>query len=746
MSQPSSSEMQFAGRTLRLETGVLAPQTNASVLAQYGETVVLATVVANEPREDADFFPLRVDYEERLYAGGLIKSSRFVKREGRPTDEATVSARLVDHAIRPLFPKDYADEVQLIMTVLSVDQENDAALLGLLAASAALTISDVPWSGPLASVRVGYKDGQFLLNPTFAQVEESEMDLTISCREEKVVAMEAGVSRLPDATVLEAIKYGLTESAPLAKFIQEFADQCGKRKYVYTPKVLPQGLLDDVTKVAEERLREMVVTPLDKVDWVDAYTVLRETVFKAYEGKYTKNDMAAALKELEKGLVRRLILEEGRRPDGRKMDEIRPLSATVGVLPRTHGSALFTRGLTQSLTVATLGSGSLEQLIQNMYGEETKRYIHHYNGLPFSLGEVGRLGSPGRREIGHGMLAEKALVPVIPSEEEFPYTILVVSEIMSQNGSSSMAATCGSTLALMDAGVPIKEPVAGIAVGLVTDAEQEKWTVLTDIAGVEDWNGFMDFKMTGTREAVTAIQMDIKVPGVGLEILEEAMRQSKAARLKVLDMITQVISSPRSELSPYAPRITQIQIKVDQIGAVIGPGGKVIKDIIAKTETTIDVGEDGLVSIASTNPEGAKKAVEMIEALTKEVQAGEVYEGTVKRILDFGVFMEILPNKEGMVHVSELAYDYVENPRDLVKLGDKFKVKVIGIDSEGRINLSKKALETPPAGGDARERPSPRPGGSRPYSSGRTYGSGRPAGGRSGFRTPYHQRPAYRKP
>lgn len=737
-------EMELAGRKLTLEAGSLAPQANKSVLASYGETVVLATAVAQEPTVEVDFFPLRVDYEEKLYAGGFIKTSRFVKREGRPTDEATIAARLIDHAIRPLFPKDYLEDVQVVVTVLSVDEKNDPEVLSLVAASAVLAASDIPWSvdtGPLGTVRVGYRDGQLLLNPSMQEEDELALSLVYSgLKGDRALAIEGRANRVSEKIVWEAIEFGQREVQPIVKLIEDFAAAVGKKKMAYEPRSLSKDLVGDVTKFAGSRMRKIIQTPMDKLAQREASEELLLEIYAEFEGQYTKGEMKRTLDELEKQAVKKLVLEDNQRVDGRRFDEIRPIQIEVGVLPRTHGSALFTRGLTQSLTIATLGSASLEQLIQNMYGEETKCYIHHYNSPPFSFGEVRPLRGPGRRDIGHGMLAEKALLPVIPDETKFPYTIRMVSEILSQNGSSSMAATCASSLALMDAGVPISGAVGGVSIGLVADDQLKKYQILTDIAGPEDFNGQLDFKMTGTAEGVTAVQMDIKLPGLPLKILKEVVDRSREARQEILAAMDKVLAAPREKLSVHAPRVIQLQVKEDQIGTIIGPGGKMIKSIIAESGAKVDVedrGGFGIINIASTDPEAAEKAKMMIERLVQEAEVGEVYEGTVTSVVDFGAFVEILPGKEGLLHVSELSHDYVADPRRVIKVGDSVKVKVLDVD-RGRISLSKKALEKPP------DRPLRRPataGGHHPSSGPARPGS---SGESAGYRTPYQPRPGYR--
>lgn len=737
----TKKEIEFAGRTLSLETGRLAPQANRAVLARMGETVVLATAVANEPRESVDYFPLRVDYEEKLYAGGHIKGSRWVKREGRPTDEATVTARLIDHTIRPLFPKDYLEDVQVIVTVLSIDEENDPQILALIAASAVLHASNIPWDGPISAVRLGLKEGNFVINPPVNGEDELDLNAVVSSIDGRILAIEAEGKEVPEEKLVEGLKFCQEPLSALAQFIEDFATQVGKKKLEYESTALSEGLLQDISEFTHEKIRKIFVTPLDKVDFVDAYGGLLEEVYAKFEGKYAKQDMKRALEEAQKKEIRRLIFEEGKRVDGRGLDEIRPIEIEPGLLPRTHGSVFFARGLTQALSTVTLGSSSLEQWIQGMTGEGTKRYMHHYYGRPFSLGETGPLRGPERREIGHGTLAEKALKPMIPSKEDFPYAIRVVTEILSQNGSTSMAATCGSSLALMDAGVPIKAPVAGVAIGLMVlpeaNSAESKYILLTDIVGVEDFNGFMDFKMAGTKKGMTAIQMELKMRGLPFEILEQAFHKSREKRLEILGIMEQALAEPRSELSKYAPQITVVKIDPKKIGDVIGPGGKMIKSIIEATKCDVDVEDDGTVLISSQKdgslPAGrqgadAQKAKEWIENIVREAKVGEVYEGKVVRIMDFGAFVEILPGKDGLVHISELAHRHVPTVESVVKEGDKIRVKVIEVDSTGRISLSKKALEDRP----------PVSGGRRPHRPTRPPRS-------PGYRTPYYQKPAYRR-
>jgi len=711
MNKVVRKETLINGVPLVLETGLLAPQANMAVLATMGDTVVLATVVCNKPQTDTDFFPLRVDYEEKLYAGGLIKSSRFVKREGKPTDEAIISGRLIDHAIRPLFPKDFMYDTQIVATVLSHDGVNNPDIVSMIAVSAVLSASDVPFKGPFGSVRVALSNGQFVANPSLANRHSFDLDMIFSGVPGKILAVEAGAKIVPEEKILEAFEFGLLQITPLISFISEFAKEVGSTKIEYESKALSENIVSAVKDLVFEDVKSAVVSSW--TDRVDATEKMEEKIFKALEGKYTKSEMKRALFELEKEVTRHLIVDENKRPDGRKLDEIRPISGKVGILPRTHGSGLFIRGLTQSLTVVTLGSSSLEQLIQNMFGEETKRYIHHYNGPAFSLGEIGTIGNTGRREVGHGALAEKALLPVIPERDKFPYTIRLVSEILSQQGSSSMAATCGSSLALMDAGVPIKAPVAGIAIGLMADKLESKYVVLTDIANFEDFYGFMDFKMAGTKDGVTAIQMDIKLPGIPISLFSEIVQKSKKARLEILSVIDGIISSPRSEISKHAPKVVQITIKKEQIGLVIGSGGKTIREIMEVSGATVDVEEEaevGVVNIASKDLASLEKAKSLVEGLVKEILPGEIYDGKVARIVDFGAFVEIVPGKEGLLHVSEMSTEFVSHPSSIVKEGDIVKVKVLEVGHDGKISLSIKALDpSAPTSSEQRPRSGPRP-------------------------------------
>jgi len=683
--------IEVGGRTLSLEVGRFAQQASAAVLARYGDTMVLSTVTASSRETTLDYFPLSVEYVERLYAGGRIKGSRWVKREGRPSDDAVLAGRVIDRSIRPLFPKTYKHDVQVVITVLSVDGENDPDVLGLVATSAAIAISPIPWNGPVAGVRMGYvkadgKEGTLLVNPTIAEQDLSDFDFIVSSSRQKTVMLEGGFCETPEDMVYDAVLRAKEENAKIIDCITSLAQEVGKAK-VSVP--LAAGLDDLKTKILADYQKEMEETftaHAAKESGSEEIVALAQTITAAYENKWSLKDVETALDGLFKKKVRQNVLEKGKRVDGRKIDEIRPIEIEVGILPRTHGSAMFKRGQTQALTVATLGTPSLEQLIESPAGEESKRYIHHYSMPPYSVGETGRMGTPSRREIGHGALAERALLSVIPSEDEFPYTIRLVSEIMSSNGSTSMASACGSTLALMDAGVPIKEPVGGISIGLMTN--EKKYVLLTDIVGVEDFAGDMDFKVAGTKNGITAIQLDIKIDGLTDDIVEETLERAKVARAFILDKMQKVIGQPRKNLSKYAPKVQVVKIPTEKIGEVIGPGGRMIRQIIAATGAAVDVEDDGSVMISGTDEESVNKAVEWVQGLTKDVAVGEEYEGEVKRILPFGAFVEILPGKEGMVHVSQMSTGYVSDPNDVVKLGQKVKVRVMEIDDQHRVNLS----------------------------------------------------------
>lgn len=699
MNKIVKKETTFAGRKLILETGELALRANMSVKATYGDTVVLATVVSAPALPDSDFLPLTVNYEEKLYSSGSIKSSRFMKRDGKSTDDAVIAQRAIDHAIRPLFPKDYMDQVQVIATVLSLDETSDPEFLSMVATSAALRASDIPCYGPMSTARVGIMNNELVLSPAMSEMHDEadlHMIVSFSGREKKFLAVEAGANIIPEDKILEAINFARDNVDPLISLVEEFAEEVnpGIKKYEYVSQALSEDVLNAVAEVAKEKVEDLVRQNLPKSEVKSKYDEILEELFSKFEGTYKKIDLVRAFEGLEKKAIRSLVLKENKRIDGRGENDIRPISSKIGILPRTHGSALFTRGTTQALTVATLGSPSDELLIQDMYGERTKRYIHYYNFPPYSVGEIGRMGAPKGREIGHGMIAEKALLPVIPSQKDFPYTILLVSEIISSNGSSSMASTCGSTLALMDAGVPIKEMVGGIAMGLIVEDEScENYKVLTDLCGEEDGGGFIDFKMTGTKNGVTAIQCDMKLPGIPMNVLEDIIRKSHDARVRVIEEMEKTISKPKDSVSSYAPKMVTTKIDPSKIGMVIGSGGKTIKEIQDTTGAEIFIEEDGTVVISSEDVEKAKKALNWVEGITKEIKVGEVYTGVVKGLLDFGALVEVLPGKVGLLHVSEITNAYVKNVSDWFKEGDEVTVKVVKVENEGKFSLSRKALE-----------------------------------------------------
>ena len=682
--------MEVGGRTLTIEQGKMAKQANGAVLVRYGDTVVLVTATASkEPREGVDFFPLTVDYEEKMYAAGKIPGG-FIKREGRPSNDATLCARLIDRPIRPLFPKGYRNDVQIVATVLSVEPDNAPELAGMIGASCALSVSDIPFDGPIAGVRVGRVDGAFVINPTAAQREVSTLNLTVAGSADAVMMVEAGASELPEEVVLDAILFGHKEIQRIVAFEQEIQAACGKPKSEARLFKVPVALAEAIDAAARPLLDEAVRNP-DKLDRDAHIAAIAADMMEKFLPEYPEmeKEIAMAFHDLEKSVVRRMITREKIRPDGRGLEEVRPVSCEVGLLPRPHGSALFTRGQTQVLSVTTLGALSDEQVIDGLGPETTKHYLHQYNFPGYSVGEARPMRSPGRREIGHGALAERALLPVVPSIESFPYTIRVVSEVLESNGSSSMASVCGSTLSLMHAGVPIKRPVSGVAMGLVK--EGDAYTILTDIQGMEDALGDMDFKVAGTSEGITALQMDIKVDGLSRDILQAALAQAKRGRAFILDKMLACIPAPAAELSPYAPRVETITIKVDKIRDVIGTGGKVVRGIVDETGVDVDIHEDGHIFLTSPDAAGMARAKQMIEDIVREVEVGEVYTGTVTRLLKFGAFVQILPNKEGLCHISQLANHRVERVEDVVQVGDQLTVKVVEIDEKGRINLSHKA-------------------------------------------------------
>ena len=687
---PHQDKTTIGGRDLLVETGELAGQANGSILLTYGETVVLVTaVVSDAPREGIDFFPLTVDVDEKLYAAGKIPGG-FPKREGRPPERSILASRLTDRPIRPLFPKGFRNDVQVVATVLSADQENDPDILAICGASAALTISDIPFNGPVGAVRVGYVDGEYVINPTETQLEASDMDLVVAGTRDAVMMVEAGAHGLSEEIMLEAVRRGHAALQGVIDLQERLASAVGKPKREFPLVTLPERIKESVKQVAGDRMRGALLNS-DKTSRQDAMGALRQETVVALssgeEAQYTSKQVGEAFDSQLKALTRTLILDEGVRPDGRDTTTIRPISCQVGMLPRTHGSGLFTRGQTQVLSTVTLGPGTDEQIIDDITVTERKRFLLHYNFPPFSTGEAKPMRSPGRREIGHGALAERSLAAVMPSQDEFPYVTRVVAEVLSSNGSTSMASVCAGCLALMDAGVPIEAPVAGVAMGLVTD-DQGRFAVLTDIQGIEDALGDMDFKVAGTAEGVTGLQMDIKVTGITFDIMRQALQQAYDARQFILGKMREVIAAPRPQLSRFAPRITAIKINPEKIGALIGPGGKNIRGIQDATKTTIEVQDDGTVNVASVSGDAADEAIRQIRALTQEVEVGQVYRGTVKRLMSFGAFVEILPNKEGLVRMGELAAAPVANVEDVVSIGDPLEVKVIEIDPQGRINLS----------------------------------------------------------
>ena len=716
----------IGGKSWMLSAGKFAPQSSGSVVIRVGDTMVMATVVmGNKPREGIDYLPLLVDYEEKLYAAGKIKGSRWVKREGRPSDEAILSGRVIDRSLRPMFDGRIRLDIQVVVTVLSVDGENDPDVLGLSAASAAVAVSDIPWDGPIAGVRVGRVEGKFVLNPSFLSVESgiSDLDLIVSGTGEHIIMVEAGAKEVSEEDVIAGCALAQTEIAKILEAVKSLSAKAGRPKREI-PLFAPSEEVRTKLAVYDKEYSACLFVP-NLAERDAKLSAFREKVIAEVAGEddELKRDVHYILDETMKKLVQKGILEKGQRVDGRGLDEIRAISCEVGLLPRVHGSGLFRRGETQVLTTVTLGGPGDEQLLEDLDTEEErkKRYMHHYNMPGFASGEVKPLRSPGRREIGHGALAERALLPMIPPKETFPYTLRLVSEVLSSNGSTSMASTCGSTLALMDAGIPILSPVAGIAMGLVLDKESGKYKVLTDILGLEDGNGHMDFKVAGTKKGITALQLDIKVKGLTREILKDALATAKNGRLSIMEKMLQAIAVPRAEMSPYAPRIVSFKINPDKIREVIGPGGKVINGIIAETGVKIDIEDDGTVMVTSTNAEASQKAVDWIKNLIREVQAGEVFQGTITRILDFGAFAEILPGQEGLIHISELEPHRVEKVTDVVKVGDIVPVKVINIDELGRINLSRKALlpgaenqpqefnSRPPRSGGGGHRPGGRP-------------------------------------
>jgi polyribonucleotide nucleotidyltransferase len=684
--------MELGGHTLKLETGHWAKQADGAVVVHYGDTVLLVTAVGEKKaKPEMDFFPLTVEYREKTYAAGKIPGG-FFKREGRPRDREIVSARQIDRTIRPLFPDGYRSEVQVICTVLSTNQEHDPDVLGVVGASAALTISDIPFSGPVAAVRVGRINNNFIINPTYSEIEEGDISLVVAGSEESIVMVEGESKEVSENDMLEALKFGHDAIKKIINAQKELlGDLGGVEKRIPEIPEVDEELVKLVHEKSHEKVKKAVriAEKQERQDEFDAIVEEYKENFDEEEFEEKKKSISNIIKDMEKKEMRHMILTENVRSDGRGLDDIRPITCEVGVLPRTHGSAVFTRGQTQALATVTLGTKGDEQIIDDLEGDYMKTFMLHYNFPPYSVGEVRFLRGPGRREIGHGLLAEKALARVAPSEQKFPYTIRLVSEVLESNGSSSMATVCGGTLALMDAGVPIKAPVAGIAMGLIK--EDDRVAILTDILGLEDHLGDMDFKVAGTREGITAFQMDIKVSGLSYEIMAEALEKARQARFFILDKIVETIESPRESLSQYAPRIITLHINPDKIRDVIGPGGKVIRKIIEETGASIDLEDDGTVFIASTDAEGGKKAKEIIEELTEEAELGKIYKGKVAKVVDFGAFVEILPNQDGLLHISEIDFYRVNKVTDILREGDTVMVKVIGIDNRGKIKLSRKA-------------------------------------------------------
>ena len=680
----------IAGRTLTIETGKLAGQAHGAVTVRYGDTMVLATAVASAgPREGIDFFPLTVDFEARMYSAGKIPGG-FIKREGRPPDDATLTMRMTDRALRPLFPKGFRNDVHLVQLALATDQENNPDICCLIGASASVNISDIPFRGPVSATRIGFINGDLAVNPTWTELHESALDMVVASNREAVVMVEAGATGVSERIVLDAIRKAHEINQIGIDLQEELIAAAGKKKREVKLFAVPEELTSAVQSHLGDRLRQALYQDV-KATRSDMLDALRSELAEALEDRFEPKEIRGVFESESKALVRRRILEEGVRPDGRGPTDVRDISCEVGLLPRVHGSGLFTRGETQVLNICTLGSLSQDQLLDGISADTKKRFIHHYNFPPFSVGETGRMG-PNRRAIGHGALAERAVLPVIPDNEEFPYTIRLVSEAISSNGSTSMASVCGSSLSLMDAGVPIKAAVSGVAMGLITNADETQYKVLTDIAGIEDAMGDMDFKVAGTPEGITAIQMDIKLQGLDVAVFEDALEQARVARLKILDSMNATIAAPRPELSPTAPRIVSIKVDPEKIRTIIGPGGKMIRQIVEQTGATIDVEDDGTVRIGSPNESSRQAAQKWIEDLTREAEIGKIYTGKVTRLMNFGAFVEILPGKDGLVHISELADHRVESVEDEVKIGDELMVQVSEIDRMGRINLSRRAV------------------------------------------------------
>ncbi len=690
MVEGKSFTRNIAGRTLTIETGKLAEQAEGAVTIQYGDTVALVTVgVSRKPREGVDFLPLTIDTEERAYAAGKIPGG-FIRREGRPNEHAILTCRLTDRPIRPLLPKNWRREIQVIITVLSADQENDPNLLGIIGASAVLGLSSIPFEGPISAVRVGYIDGELVLNPTFSQMEQSSLELVMASTADAVVMVESGAKEVPEELMFKALRFGHEANQDIIALQRELVAEMGKEK-VAAPEITDaSAVIDAVRPLVADKLADALLIQ-EKRARRDAMRELEDAAVASLTGSHEESAVRDAYEEIFGETLRRNALDKGQRIAGRKLTEIRELACEVGILPRTHGSAIFQRGQTQVLTVTTLGSLRKEQQIDDIGPIEVKRFMHHYNFPPYATGETKRVGTPGRREIGHGALVEKALTPVMPEDADFPYTVRLVSDVLGSNGSSSQASVCASSMSMMDAGIPIKRPVAGIAMGLMIDTGG-KYAVLTDIEGDEDHYGDMDFKVAGTTEGITALQLDIKVKGITFEMMETAINQAKAARFEILGAMDRTINTNRTELSDYAPRMYKVKVDADKIGGLIGPGGRTIRQITEQTKTTIDIEADGTVFIGSPNAERAQQAMDIINGLTKDVEVGTEYTGKVSRVMNFGAMVEILPGKEGLIHISELANYRVGQVEDVVKIGDEVKVKVIEIDSMNRINLSRRVL------------------------------------------------------
>ena len=701
MSEKKIFKTEIAGREITVETGHMAKQASGAALIRYGETVILSTVVGKEEPSTLPFFPLTVNYEEKMYAAGKVPGG-FIKREGRPSENATLTARLIDRPIRPMFPEGYRNDTQVINTVLSVDNDNSPEMMAMLGSSLVIGISKIPFNGPIAGVNVARVNGEFIINPTVEEDAQSDIHLTVAGTKHAINMVESGADQVDEESMLEALLFGHEAVKALCEFQEEIIAEIGVPKMEVELQLPAEDLTNEITAAYSDSMKEAIQI-FEKVERKEATDAVKDAIRSAYEVKYEDADLTEAefdkllkdVKEvannLEKEEVRRLITVDKIRPDGRALTEVRPLESEVGFLPRVHGSGLFTRGQTQALSATTLAPRSEYQIIDGLDTEEKRHFIHHYNFPNFSVGETGRMGAPGRREIGHGALGARALEPVIPGEEEFPYMIRVVSEVLESNGSSSQASICGATLSLMDAGVPIKAPVGGIAMGLVMD-EDNNYSILSDIQGLEDALGDMDFKVAGTREGITALQMDIKIQGITTDILKEALADAKVARMTILDNMDTAITAPREELSAYAPKIDTIQVKPDQIKVVIGKGGETINGIIDETGVKIDINDEGLVSIYGEDPAMMARAREIIEELTEEVEVGKIYHGTVKRVENYGAFVEVIKGKDGLCHVSELSDKFVKNPEDIVSVGDKLDVKVLEIDKQGRLNLSHKAV------------------------------------------------------